>query len=202
MIFDDRTMFSWYWKFVHNSLLSLKLLSDRVSYYTVMNIYIRDFFIVSEYSVRFLYWWVKMIDCLSTDLFTTSILKVYIFIRVIQCSLIIEMRTILIYSYCMWNVLFIRSIKWFRKKSFQKQARTMTNNARNRTNTIIISSFESIELLIIISIWERFIASQLHHYETISMSFINQFNHALNEKIFDSITNRAIYRDKICIVEL
>jgi hypothetical protein len=143
-----------------------------------------------------------MIDCLLTDLSTAGILKIYIIIRIIQCSLIIEMRTIFIYSYCMWNALSIRSIKWFRKKSFQKQARTMTNNVRSRTNMIIISSFESITSLIIRSVWKRFIASLLHHYETISMSFINQINHTLNEEIFDSISNRAICRDKICIVRL
>jgi hypothetical protein len=153
-------------------------------------------------TVKLLYWWVKMIDCLLTDLSTANILKVYIFIRIIQCSLIIEMRVILIDSYCMWNALFMRSMKWFRKRSFQKQIRTMTNNARSKTNTIIINSFESIKSLIIISIWKWFIASQLHHYETISMSFINQFNHALNERKFDSIANRAMCRDKICIVEL
>jgi hypothetical protein len=143
-----------------------------------------------------------MIDCLLTELFTASILKVYIVIRIIQCLLIIEIRTILIYSYCMWNALSIRSIKWFRKKSFQKQFRSMTNNARNRTNMIIISSFESIKSLIIRSVWERLIASLLHHYKAISVSFISQFNHTLNERIFDSIANRAICRDKICIVEL
>jgi hypothetical protein len=137
-----------------------------------------------------------------TDLSTASILKIYIIIRIIQCSLIIEMKTILIYSYCMWNALFIQSIKWFKRRSFQKQARTMTNNARSRANMIIISSFESIKSLIIRSIWERFIASLLHHYETISMSFISQINHTLNEKIFDSISNRAICRNKICIVKL
>jgi hypothetical protein len=143
-----------------------------------------------------------MIDCLLIDLFTASILKIYIIIRIIQCSLIIEMKTIFIYSYCMWNALFIRSIKWFRERSFQKQVFTMTNNVRNKTNMIIINSFKNIKSLIIRSIWERFIVSQLHHYKTISVNFINQFNHTLNEKIFDSIANRAICRDKICIVRL
>jgi hypothetical protein len=143
-----------------------------------------------------------MIDCLLTDLSTASILKIYIVIRIIQCSLIIEMRTILIYSYCMWNALSIWSIKWFRERSFQKQVRTMTKNARSKANMIIINSFESIKSLIIKSVWKRLIASLLHHYETISMSFINQFNHTLNEKIFDLIANRAICRNKICIVKL
>ncbi len=136
------------------------------------------------------------------DLFTASILNIYIIIQIIQCSFIIEMKSILIYLYCMLNAFFIRSIKWFKKKSFQKQVRTMTNNVRSRANMIIINSFESIKSLIIISIWTRFIVSQLHHYEAISVSFINQFNHTLNEGIFDSIANRAICRDKICIVKL
>jgi hypothetical protein len=153
-------------------------------------------------TVRLLYWWVKMIDCLLTDLFTASILKIYIVIRIIQRSLIIEMKTILIYSYCMWNALFIRSIRWFKKRSFQKQVRTMTNSVRSRANMIIISSFESIKSLIIKSVWEQLIASLLHHYETISMNFISQFNHTSNERFFDSIANRAICRDKICIAEL
>ncbi len=153
-------------------------------------------------TVRLLYWWKKMIDCLLIDLSTASSLKIYIVIRIIQRSFIIEMRTILIYSYCMWNALSIRSIKWFRKRSFQKQARTMTNNTRSRTNMIIISSFESIKLLTIRSVWEQLIASLLHHYETISMSFISHFNHTSNERFFDSIADRAICRDKICIVEL
>jgi hypothetical protein len=90
-----------------------------------------------------------MIDCLLTDLSIAGILKIYIVIQIIQCSLIIEMKAILIYSYCMWNALFIRSIKWYRERSFQKQARTMTNNARNRANIIIISLFEIIKSLII-----------------------------------------------------
>jgi magnesium-transporting ATPase (P-type) len=124
-----------------------------------------------------------MIDCLLTDLFTVSILKIYIVIRIIQCSLIIEMRTILIYSYCMWNALLIRSIKWFKRRSFQKQARTMTSNALSKTNMIIISSFESIKSLIIRSVWKCFIASLLHHYRAISVNFISQCNHTLNKKI-------------------
>jgi hypothetical protein len=111
--------------------------------------------------VRLLYWWVKMIDCLLTDLSTADILKVYIVIRIIQRPLFIKMRAILIYSYCMWNAHSIRSIKWFRRRSFQKQARTMTNNAFNRANMIIISSFESIRSLIIRSVWERFIVSDV-----------------------------------------
>jgi hypothetical protein len=143
-----------------------------------------------------------MIDCLLTELSTASILKIYIIIRIIQCSLIIEMRTIFIYSYCMWNALSIQLIKWFRRRSFQKQIRTMTNNARSKTNMIIINLFESIKLLIIKSVWKRFIASLLHYYKTISVSFINQFNHTLNEKIFDSIANWVICRNKICIVKL
>ncbi len=74
-----------------------------------------------------LYWWIKMIDCLLIDLSTANELKIYIIIRIIQCSLAIEMKTILIYLYCMWNALSIWSIKWFRERSFRKQSRTMTN---------------------------------------------------------------------------
>jgi hypothetical protein len=46
-----------------------------------------------------------MIDCLLTDLSTASELRVYIVIRITQISLVIEMKTILIYSYCMRNAL-------------------------------------------------------------------------------------------------
>ncbi len=42
----------------------------------------------------------------------------------------------------------------------------------------------------------------MHNYKTILVSFVNLFNHTLNEKVFDSIANRAIRRDKICIVKM
>jgi hypothetical protein len=152
--------------------------------------------------MKLLYWWVKMIDCLLINLFITTIVKIYIIISIIQCSFIIEMKTIFIYSYCMWNILLIRSIKWYRERSFQKQACTMINNACSRAHMIIINLFKSIKSLIIKLVWKWFIASQLHYYDAISVSFINLFNHTSNEKIFDSIANWAICRDKICICRI
>jgi ABC-type sugar transport system ATPase subunit len=42
-----------------------------------------------------------MIDCLLTDLSTAGEQRVYIAIRIIQSPLVIEMKMILIHSFCM-----------------------------------------------------------------------------------------------------
>jgi hypothetical protein len=42
-----------------------------------------------------------MINCLLTDLFTTSELKIYVIIRITQCSLIFEIKAIFIHLYYM-----------------------------------------------------------------------------------------------------
>ncbi len=121
-----------------------------------------------------LYWWVKMIDCLLTDLSTAGELKVYIAIRITQCPLAIEMRTIPIYLYCMWNALPIWSIRWFRERPFRKQSRTMTNKClsededdhyqpiRRQKATNLQTSLKKIHRSAIASLWGDF--SQFYQF--------------------------------------
>ncbi len=129
--------------------------------------------------VMLLYWWIKMIDCLLIDLSTAGELKVYIVIRITQCSLAIEMRAILIYLYCMWNALSIWSIRWFRKRSFRKQSRTMTNKClseseddhyqliREQKVTNLQISLKKIHRSAIASLWDDF----SHFYQFIQSYF-------------------------------
>jgi hypothetical protein len=124
--------------------------------------------------VMLLYWWVKMIDCLLTDLSTAGELEVYIAIRITQCPLAIEMRAIPIYLYCMWNALLIWSIRWFRRRPFRKQSRTMTNKClseseddhyqliRKQKVTNLQISLKKIHRSAIASLWDDF--SQFYQF--------------------------------------